>query len=252
MNIWKPVATANVPPRRYGLAALLLLAFLASCGSPERPIFRGLPANVMAQPRGSIAVITLTGGTSSLTTSLRALGIPYRTIALAGVPQHDLASYHTLFYDENLLEADKELAAYGRVLDHVARRGGTLILLRQEPSLLRKATAKLPYKLYPREVDYRLVMAKPRREDPVVMAPNPITRANLDSMSMRVTQLVFGGTEARAVLATNLDAPDSSATLLWEPYERGAVWYISFPIADYAAAGREAEQKLIANLVSNK
>ena len=238
--------------RRYALipAIALLLAQLG-CGGSAAPAFRGLPANIMAQPRGPIGVITHQT-TSSLMTAFRAMGIPYQLIPLRSAPRQDLSSFQIIFLDEGTLDEDDNFAAYDNALATTAKHGTTMIMMHQPTSTIVKATRKVPYKLFPREVDYRLLLATPRRDDPMMTTPNRLTRPDLDSLSTRTSQLVFGGRAARAIISANLDAPDSSAAMLWEPYERGAVWYFSIPLADYAAAGHEAAQKIIANLVTNR
>jgi hypothetical protein len=242
----------HVMPRRYALIpALAVLLVQLGCGSASQPAYHGLPANIMAQPRGSIGVITHQA-TSSLMTVFRAMGIPYRLVPLRTASREDLSSYQILFIDEGTLDEDGSLAAYDHVLESVARNGATMIMMHQPVDAIVKATRRVRYKLYPREVDYSLRLSTPRKDDPMMTTPNHITRPDLDSLGTRANQLVFGGRAARAIISANLDAPDSSAAMLWEPYEKGAVWYFSIPLADYAAAGHEAAQKIIANLVTNR
>jgi hypothetical protein len=82
--------------------------------------------------------------------------------------------------------------------------------------------------------------------------PNQIRHADLDSLSPRARQLAQGGKGARAVISANLQSPDSSATLLLEPAGRGSIWYVAMPLTQRAAAGYEAEQKILANMLSFK
>jgi len=230
--------------------ALLLVAQLG-CGSEAKPVFRGLPANIMAQPRGTIGVITH-HTSSSLLTAFRAMGIPYQRIPLGDAPRTNLTSYQILFLDEDVLDEDKEFVAYNHALEQVGRNGATMIIMRQPTDAMREATRKASYKIHPRDVEYRLRLVTPRKDDPMMTTPNRVTRVDLDSLGTRASQLVHGGREARAIVSANLDAPDSSAVMLWEPYAKGAVWYFSIPLADFAAAGHEGAQKIIANLVTNR
>lgn len=212
---------------------------------------RVLAENIVAYPRGTVGVIA-PGERSSLPTALRALGIPYHQFGLKDFARVDLTPYTVVIIDEEALEFEEAPPAYSRMLEHIGKRGGTLILLSQRTKTLQRIAPQVPLKIASRDVDYRIDLSTPRRDDPVMRQPNLITPLNLDSISGRTVQLVHGGREARALIAGNLDAPDSSATLLWEPVGKGAVWYLSVPITAYAAAGYEAEQKIIANLVSNK
>ncbi|MBS1912002.1 MAG: hypothetical protein JST22_08460 [Bacteroidetes bacterium] len=205
----------------------------------------------MAQPRGAIGLV-LANSASPLPTAMRALGIPFRALPLALIPKTDLSSYQILVVDELALDQDVGFAAYASMIDNVKQHGLTLLLLYQQTPTIVKATKALPFKLYPRDVEYRLSLTSPRHDDPVMTSPNTITTANLDSMSMRTHQLVHGGPDSRAIVSANLDNPDSSGVFVWEPRDRGAIWYIALPIAARAADGYEAEQKVLANFMSNK
>lgn len=236
-------------PQRPAAAALLLL-LMAGC-SGSKPIPRVLPGNIMAHPRGTIGVIAPLER-SDLLVALRALGVPYSRIPLADFARHDLTPYTVMMVDEEAMEYTETLQAYNRLLAHTSKNGTTLIVMTQQTKTLLKAGAGVPLKLSPRDLEYQVVLAPSLRGDPVIERPNQLTRADLDSVSKRTGQLVFGGENGRAILAANLQAPDSSAALFWEPLGKGSVWYLSFPVTAHAAAGYEAEQKLIANLVSNK
>lgn len=231
-------------------SVLFMTAFLGCGGSRPMPS-RVLPENIVAHPRGTIGVIA-PGERSSLPTALRALGIPYHQLGLKDFAKLDLTPYTVMMIDEEALELEEAPPAYSRMLEHVSKRGGTLVLLSQRTKTLQRIAPQVPLKIVSRDVEYRIDLSAPRHDDPIMRQPNLITPHNLDSLSGRTMQLVYGGREARALIAGNLDAPDSSATLLWEPLGKGAVWYLSVPITAYAAAGYEAEQKIIANLVSNK
>ncbi len=230
---------------------MMLLALLApGCGG-KQPILRLLPENIMANPRGTVGVIA-PFDRSELLVALRALGIPYTRITLADGARQDLTPYTVLMIDEDAMEYTEALQAYSRLLAHVSKNGATVIMLNQRTKTLQKAGAGTPLKLAPRDLEYTVVLAPPLLDDPIMRQPNQITRTNLDSLSRRTAQLVTGGEHARALLAANLQTPDASAALLWEKLGKGTVWYLAFPVAAHAAAGHEAEQKLLANLLSNK
>jgi hypothetical protein len=122
--------------------------------------------------------------------------------------------------------------------------------LRQEPETLVKLRARIRYAVVSHALEFRVELAAPFRSHRALSIPNTVNKADLDSFSVRTTQLAFGTASAKAILAANLQRPDSSAALLLEPNGRGSLWYCSFPIAERAAAGYEAEQKLLANLIS--
>lgn len=234
------------------LSVIATLALLIGCGSAPRPTLpRRLPANVMAQPRGTVGIVVVNYA-SPLPTALRTIGAPYRLLPLAQVQHLDLTQHQVIIVDEYAMEEDKTFAAYDHLVDNARKNAGTLIVLHQSTETLQRAARTARYRLQAREAEYRLTFAAPRRDDPVMTTPNSITRSDLDSLSPTTHQLVFGGPDARAIISANLVAPDSSATLLWEPLDRGAIWYMTFPIAARAADGYATEQRLLANLVSNK
>ena len=103
---------------------------------------------------------------------------------------------------------------------------------------------------FPREPGYTLTIGAPEPRHPVLVRPNIVTPGDIDSLSQRARRLVRGSRNARAILAGNLQRPDSSAAILRDPTGAGAIWYVAFPVARRAAAGYEAEQKLLANLLS--
>jgi hypothetical protein len=237
--------------RRYGLGAVVLLMALAvGCGGTRQITTSGLASNVMAQPRGTVGILTASAP-SSLPLALRALGVPYKQLASQTL-REDLFTMQIVMVDEGALDDDAALREYARILDHAAQYGTVVVLLHQDSRTMRKVVAKLKHKVYPRDVEYGIRLTTTKQTDPVLNYPNPLTRTNYDSISTRVTQLVSGGRDARGIIAANVEAPDSSAAMLWEPFEKGFVWYVSVPVTAHAAAGYEAEQKLIANLVSNR
>jgi hypothetical protein len=245
------MATNRMRKRTYGLAAATLLALLAGCGSTQHVSSPTLPSNVMAQPRGIVGIITAPES-SALPTALRAIGVPFQRIAVTPLGRADLFTLPIVIIDEEAFEDDAVAKAYPLLLDHATKYGLTIVLLRQKSETLGKLMRRLPHAVVPRELSYTIALATPRKDDPVMRIPNTLTRANFDSLSRHTTQLVHGGPDARAIISANLDAPDSSAAMLWEPFKRGASWYLSFPMIARAAAGFEAEQKILANLVSDK
>jgi hypothetical protein len=231
------------------LAPLLLLILIGSgCGSTPT-VTRVLPENIMAQPVGRVGVVALTDG-SPLLTSLRALGIPYGRIPIDSLAHLERYDFPQVILDEELLEDERASKAYRLVVDRI-RTGPTLILLQQHPETLQKLTSTATT-LVPRGVEYTITLVIPRTNHPVMTTPNLIRRADLDSLSPRTRQLVLGGKGARAVLAANLQSPESSAALQLEPAGKGAIWYVAMPVTARAAAGYEAEQKILANLLSFK
>ncbi|MDB5035770.1 MAG: hypothetical protein JWQ98_3011 [Chlorobi bacterium] len=237
--------------RRYGLGAVTLLMALATgCGGTKQITTSGLASNVMAQPRGTIGILTA-AAPSELPLALQALGIPYKRLASQTL-REDLFTMQIVMVDEGALDDEAAVREYARILDHAAQYGIIVVLLHQDSRTMRRVVGKLKHKVYPRDVEYGIRLTTTKGADPVLNYPNPLTRTNYDSIGGRVTQLVSGGRDARGIIAANVEAPDSSAAMLWEPFEKGFVWYVSVPITAHAAAGYEAEQKLIANLVSNR
>lgn len=224
----------------------------AGCGSPPKPFVKHtLASNILAQPRGKVGLVT-TSFASPMRTALRALGIQYGTISLAQVATADLSVYPIVILDEGALDGEKTSAAYEGLVSNVSKYGQTLLILRQSTEVIRKIGGFSQFRLVARDVEYRIVLATPRSGDPVMFRPNPVTRADLDSLSTGTHQLAMGGKEARAIISANLVSPDSSAALLWQPIARGQIWYLSVPIAARAADGRDAERRLLCNLLSDK
>lgn len=243
------------PNRRYRIQGVLLslvatlVAFLVGCGGGVRSATNKLPENIMVQPQGTVGIISVESR-SQLPTALRALGIPYRRLAPASLAKIDLKEFAAIVIDEEALDDDGVLGAYRTLLAHV-RSGGTMLVLRQEPKPLTKATLRFR-SITAQDVDFGMNLVAIRKSDPMITTPNKITREDLDSLSRNARQIARGGSDARGIISGNLTAPDSSAILLWDPVDQGVIWYLSIAVTARAAAGFEAEQKLLANLLSNR
>lgn len=239
------------PYLRSMIPRLLLLAFLvcAGCGTATEHATRSLPENIMAHPAGTVGLLTASPA-SALPTALRALGIPYVQITPENFMKSDLALYPTYLLDELALDEEKMAPIYRRAMQET-RYGKTFIMLRQNMKPLAAITAPIR-RITPRDVDFGLRLVSIRPSDPMLNHPNDITRADMDSLARGASQIVAGGPDARAILSSNTNDADRAALLLWDPYENGAVWYLSIPIVARAAAGHPAEQKLLANLLSNR
>lgn len=235
-------------PARLKLTLLLLL-LSGGCGSSTEHATRSLPENIMAHPSGTVAVVTASAA-SSLPTALRALGIPYVLITPENVAKHDLALYKTYLLDEMALDEERITPIYKRVMLET-KYGKTFVMLHQNVKPL-AAVSEPNRRITPRDVDFGLRLVSIRPSDPMLNNPNDITRADMDSLGREASQIVAGGPDARAILSSNTNDADRAALLLWDPYETGAVWYLSIPIVARAAAGIAAEQKLLANLLSNR
>lgn len=239
------------------LDSLLLLAHLAiaialsstGCGSGGSGATRSLPGNIMARPNGIVGVVTV-GAISSLPTALRALGVPFEQISTEGFGKRDLTRYKTIVIDEFAFDEESLGPIYRRIMLEV-KYGRTLIILRQQEKRLPVVTGPVR-RITAREIDFGVRLTTVRRTDPMLTSPNAITRENLDSLAREARQLASGGPTSRAIISSTTSEADRAALLLWEPYEDGAVWYLAIPIVARAAAGLEAEQKLLANLLSNK
>ncbi len=231
------------------LGSLLLGALLAAgCGGSRVGYSGRLPANVMVHPKGTVGVVTASTD-GAIVQMMVALGIPFEKIPLEGLSKADLDQYACMLIDEGTLDDPRAALGYSHLVDHV-HGGASLVILRQSIEGMQKLRARVRGAATPREADYAITIRLARHNDPIIRVPNTITRADLDSLSLRSRQLVHGSSEARAVLAANVQSPDSSATLLWEPMGNGTIWYCSFPVVLRAAAGFEAEQKIAANILS--
>ena len=238
-------------PKFNPACSLFLCALLAiGCGAGRVGSSGRLPANVMVDPEGTVGIITAsTEGT--LAEMMVALGVPFEKIPLDGLAKADLDGYAFLVIDEGTLDDPRAALGYSRLVQHVSK-GASLLILRQSIEGMQKLRARVRDVVSLRDVDYDITIRLARYNDPIVRVPNLVTRADLDSLSRTSRQLAHGGSEARALLAANVQYPDSSATLLWEPTGDGTIWYCSFPIVARAAAGFEAEQKIAANILSQK
>jgi hypothetical protein len=229
---------------------IILLLLAAACGGGRIASSGRLPANVMAYPKGMVGVVSAsTEGT--IEQMMVALGIPFEPIPLDTLAKIDLSDYRVMLVDEGALDDPRAAAGYPRLLDR-AKNGGTLLVLRQSVETVRKLRSRVREMMILREVDYPLTFRIAVSGDPIVRVPNTVTRADLDSLARGSRQLARSGSESRAILAANVLSPDSSATLLWEPFGNGKLWYCTFPLVARAAAGFEAEQKMAANLLSEK
>lgn len=236
--------------RRTSIAALLCALLLTGCGSAPVRLPAVMPENVALHPIGRVGVVTL-AEPASLSTSIRALGVPFRRVPVDSLRRHDLSDLSFVIVDERALD-DPRVDAGIFALFEYARTGGRLILLQQQPEAFIKLLPRTTETVLARPVEYAITLRTPMPEHPLLNRPNAITAGHLDSLSRGTRQLAQGSANARAILAGNLDRPDSSAALLREPMGRGVVWYIAFPVATRAALGYEAEQKLLANLLSHR
>ena len=100
-----------------------------------------------------------------------------------------------------------------------------------------------------RAVGHGVDLVTPQPGYRALVAPNAIGRDDLEAYSERTAQFARGRS-ARAIIAGNLDRPDSSAALLRAIYGKGTIFYVAFPIAAGAAEGSPADQRLLANLLS--
>ena len=228
---------------------VLLLLSGMGCGGHAASSGR-LPANVMAHPAGTVAVVSASAE-GTVERMMLALGIPFQRIPLDTLVKLDLSDYRVMLIDEGALDDPRAANGYPRLLAR-AKQGGTLLILQQSVDAMQKLRARVREVVSLREVDYRLTYRVAVSGDPIVRLPNSVTRADLDSLALRSRQLARSGSESRAILAANVLSPDSSATLLWEPVGSGKLWYCTFPLVARAAAGFEAEQKMAANLLSEK
>lgn len=238
-------------PKFNPLPFLFLCALLAAgCGGGHVGYSGRLPANVMVETERTIGIVSV-APEGPLARMMVTLGLPFESIPLDGLAKADLERFRLLVIDEGALDDPRVVLGYAQLVEQV-HRGAALVILRQSIDGMQKLRARVRGVVTLREVDYDITIKLARFNDPIVRIPNIITRADLDSLSRQSRQLAHGGSEARALLAANLQSPDSSAALLWEPTGNGVVWYCSFPIVARAAAGFEAEQKIAANILSQK
>jgi hypothetical protein len=248
------IMASNTPTIHSASIATLCLTALLVLGpgcSASRPVAHRpppLPENVLADPPRLVDILT-PPGPSPLATALRALGIPFRRSivhedsALA-MPQSPFA-----ILDEEIMASE----AGARMLPGLlrwTRAGGTMVMLVQSPGVMAELRRRVPQDIIQREVSYTLQLHPAHEHEKILAEPNRITRSDLDSLAPGARQLALGNVDARAVIAGNTIHPDSSAALLVEPYGKGALWYLGFPVTARAAAGDPAGQKLLANIAS--
>lgn len=238
---------------RWAVAPWLLLAALGmfGCGGAEQMAVTRLPENVMTHPVGPVAVVSLAPNSPAMT-SMRALGVGARGFSPDSLSAEGLRGFRVVLLEEGVLSDKRMLGGFPLITEHV-RRGATLLLMQQDPEVMRKLRERYTDMIAPRATTYALEIVPTRRTDEpmkVLRFPNPVDGDDLDSLSLRAAQVVSGGEQAVAVLASNVLSPDSTAVLLRQPYGRGELWYCSVPLSGRAALGFAAEQKLLANLLS--
>lgn len=204
----------------------------------------------MTVPRGRVAMISADEA-SPLPVALRALGVPVRRLSLDSLSDPEVGFYTTLVVDEGAL-ADNRLVEAWRDLLFRVRTGTTMIILSQPAERMASKLRTMPHAITPRPIEYQPKIVAVRRTDPVLLRPNVITQSDLDTIAPRVRQLVAGGNEARGMISGSGVDADSSAILLWDRFEQGTLWYLAAPIVARAAAGAAPEQRLLANLISNR
>jgi len=238
-------------PRPIHSLLLFLLLPAIGCGG-ERHVVTDirLPDNVMTMPRGRMAIISA-DERSQLPVALRALGVPARRLSLDSLSQPEVGFYTTLMVDEGAL-ADRRVVEAWRDLLFRVRTGATMIILAQPVKTMAEDLRSMPHAIIPRSIDYQPKIVPVRRNDPILQRPNVISQSDLDTIVPRVRQLVSGGADARGMISGSIADADSSAILLWDRFEQGTLWYLAAPIVARAAAGAGAEQRLLANLISNR
>lgn len=245
--VWRRLAPSLAAP---SLAAALLAAIAtAGCGG-AKPVPRKitLPENVIAHPP-SMSVIVTRPGPTSLATSLRALGVRFSRVTIVEKREMVLPETPVIILDEEALVDEEVLRQYPELL-RWTKEGGTLIILRQDPRTMQTLRARGHGDVASREVSYRVELHPAGDREPLLSWPNPISRADLDSLGLEAHQLAFGNSESKVLLAGNTQHVDSSATILVEPFGAGTLWYVGVPIAARAATGLPAEQKMLANLLT--
>jgi hypothetical protein len=226
---------------------ILLLLLAAACGgsSVQRTT---LPENVGADPRGLVGIIA-PAPTTALPTALRALGVPYRLLAASQLDGPMLDGLSLVVIDEGALDDLAVAQALPRLLDDTRTSRQSLVILAQSNErgieVLRRNAA--PFE--PRPITHGVSLASPPPAHRTVRTPNVIRGADLAALSERTTQFARGR-NARAIIAGNLERPDSSAALLRVVYGKGAIYYAAFALTAAAADGQPAEQRMLANLVS--
>ena len=227
---------------------ILLTVLLAACGS-GRPAPSLLPENIAAEPRGMLGIVA-TSPTTSLPTALRALGVPYRTLPIVDLDDRQFEGLSMIVFDEGSLDDPKLADALPRLFDHARTTSTPLLMLAQTHDKGRETLRMNAAPIEPRAVGYSVDLVAPQSNHRVLITPNRIDADDLEVLSESVSQLARGRSGGRAILAGNLERPDSSAALLRVPYGKGSIWYVAFPLAAPAASGLGAGQRMLANLVS--
>jgi hypothetical protein len=227
------------------LIPLLLLA--AACGT-SRPAPSALPENIAADPRGAVGIIA-PSPTSTLPTALRALGVPFRRLAHDDFEESMLDGLSLVVLDEGAVDDPAVPLALPRLFDRSRTAGLSLVVLAQTDETGRETLRRNLAPFEPRRVSHGIELVAPQRGHRLLVSPNTINADDLEQYAERTHQLARGK-GGRAILAGNLDRPDSSAALLRVPYGKGTVLYVAFPLAARAAEGYAAEQRLLANLLS--
>lgn len=229
------------------LRILFCLLILCSCATPhELPPL--LPENVAAEPRGIVGIIAA-APTSHLAIALRAIGVPHRTLAAAGLDDAHLSGLSLVLVDENAMAQSDVPLALPRIFDHARTMGIPVVVFAQNPETTADAVRTSAAPFHPRLVGYdvSLVASKPGHR--VLNNPNVIGTDDLEAFSIGTRQLARGR-NAVAILSGNADRPDSSAGLLRTAYGKGSVWYVAFEIIRAAADGHPSAQRLLANIAS--
>lgn len=237
----------RTPTAGYSNVLPILCCLLAACGGTTSGT-SALPENIAAEPRGLVGIVTA-APTTSLPTALRALGVPYRSLPLADLDDAQLEGLALVVIDELALDDPAMMQSIPRMLDNTRTGGPPLLILMQSnergTDVLRRNAA--PFEA--RAITHGVDLVAPRSAHRALTTPNPIGPADLETYSDRTAQLARGRS-VRAIIAGNLDRPDSSAAVLRAVYGKGAIYYVAFPLAARAAEGYPGDQRLLANLLS--
>jgi hypothetical protein len=226
----------------------VLIVTLAACGGATRSSSPTLPENIAVAPRGPIGIFA-PSPTSALPTALRALGVQYRRLGFDDLDEAQLDGIGLVILDEGSFDDPAVSAALPRLFDHARTAGLVVVILAQSPEIGRDVMKANAGPIEPRTITHGVDLVAPHRDDRLLSAPNAIGRDDIEAYSDRTSQFARGR-NGRAVLAGNLDRPDSSAALLGVAYGKGSMWYVAFPFVARAAEGYAADQRLLANLVS--
>jgi hypothetical protein len=228
------------------LPAISLVIVLAACGGGTTA--SSLPENIAVDPRGMVGLIA-PAPLTPLPTALRALGVPFRQLPSADLDDSHLDGLSLVVIDEGALDDPAVPDALPRLFDHARTAGLTVIMLSQSAekglAIMRRNSA--PFE--PRPITHGVDLVTPQRDHRLLRSPNVIQSIDIDGYSDRTNQFARGR-GGRAILAGNIDRPDSAAALLRVPYGKGSMWYVAFPIVARAAEGFAGEQRMLANLLS--